>query len=393
MLKSTEWKPILGFAMESSNRNVTVREKFRDAVYRFFKLEDSPERRDLEPFQKKVGALIQEFLVIESIVNNLSLFSSGERLKEIHTPYLPFAGTSYYTATLYMKLLADISNGFAYNQEDRLEYKSKNLQVAKTKFATFLVQLETFGGVLSPEQVKRIDSFKSTYDPSTEEITTYGGNAATRRAEKISNFKLQKELREKLKILEDYYKTGNEEDEEDIFRTLDEEIVRGIFVDLLTLYSFYAFDNLELVAMELQVLENRPPSRAPKEAADPDLREKKDDFGYTTRLEENPFKKKNISDLISKQGKILQPFVITNGRQDIQRKVFGTGQVLPSMSVEEYLDYELANGKMVKEETKDSTPDTDEELYDSDAEYEKRAWDDWKDDNPKGSGNMKANIG
>lgn len=67
------------------------------------------------------------------------------------------------------------------------------------------------------------------------------------------------------------------------------------------------------------------------------------------------------------------------------------------MTVEEYLDYELANGKMLKDEVKDNNPankdDNDSDTEDSEAEEEKRRWDDWKDENPKGAGNMKANIG
>ena len=70
-----------------------------------------------------------------------------------------------------------------------------------------------------------------------------------------------------------------------------------------------------------------------------------DDYGFTTKLESIPKISYQVSDLINKQGKILQPFTITSQRQKLKEKVFGTGQILPSMTVEEYLDYELANGK------------------------------------------------
>ena len=52
---------------------------------------------------------------------------------------------------------------------------------------------------------------------------------------------------------------------------------------------------------------------------------------------------------------------------------------------------------MLKDEVKDNNPankdDNDSDTEDSEAEEEKRRWDDWKDENPKGAGNMKANIG
>lgn len=45
------------------------------------------------------------------------------------------------------------------------------------------------------------------------------------------------------------------------------------------------------------------------------------------------------------------------------------------MTVEEYLDYELANGKMLKDEVKDNNPankdDNDSDTEDSEAEEEK----------------------
>lgn len=376
-----------------SNERLTVRERFRSAVRSFFELEESPERQDLETFQRKTGSLIHEFQLIELIVSSLSLFSDNEKLNEINTSYLPFAAIAQYLAGLYMKLLADVSNGFTYDPNDRLKYKGLNLQIAKGKLASFLVQLDNFGDILAAEQKKRLDSFETTYNPSNDEIAAYGGNAATRRAEKIANFKYERELRNKLHILDDYYKGGNEDDGDEIFNTFDEEVVRAVYIDLLKLYSLYAFNNLELIAMELQVLGNRPVGFVPKAIDNPEKKKSsEDDFGYTNRVEELPFKKKHISDLISKQGKILRPFVITNGKQDLQRQVFGTGQVLPSMSVEEYLDYELANGKMAAEGPKEEYDSGDEE-EDSDAEIKQREWDDWKDENPKGAGNMKANIG
>ncbi|CAI5759278.1 unnamed protein product [Candida verbasci] len=139
--------------------------------------------------------------------------------------------------------------------------------------------------------------------------------------------------------------------------------------------------------MEIKVISNKPVQKT-------DIRERErtsDPTGFTTRLESRPgLNSGKISDFLSKQGKILKPFTITN-KQDLQKKVFGTGQMLPSMTVEEYLDYELANGKMMKEEQPQAEKFSEDE--DSDDELEKRRWDDWKDENPKGSGNMGANIG
>ena len=39
------------------------------------------------------------------------------------------------------------------------------------------------------------------------------------------------------------------------------------------------------------------------------------------------------------------------------------------------------------------SPDEDEDIDDDDKVRKQREWDDWCDDNPKGSGNTLANIG
>lgn len=378
--------------MESGGKQYTVRERFRKAVSSFLELENSPERQDQENTQRKIANLYREFEVIQAIVNSLSLFSDNEKLNEISTSYLPFATIPYYSSCLLLKLLADSKPEFDFDKSDILKYKEANLHKAKAKIAMFLHQLEAFGDILTSEQTKKINSFKNSYNPTIDEIIAVTGNPTTQRAEKIANFKQERELKHKLSILDEYYQSSSKEDDDDLFNTFDEDIVRAVYIDQLKLFSLLSFKNLELIAMELQVLLRRSTFEETKKSKVPDDKEDSDEFGYTTKLESNPNRKKNISELISKQGQILQPFVITRDKQELRRKVFGTGQVLPSMSVEEYLDYELANGKMLKEESKDQAPD-DSDADDTDEEIRKREWDDWKDDNPKGSGNMKANIG
>jgi len=380
--------------MNSNEENLTVRERFRHEVNRFMQIERADLRQDLEDYQKLVASNLRGFMFIQNIVDSLSLFSSNEELKEINTSYLPFIAISFYESCLTMKLLADLSNGgFLYEKNDMLQFKAKNLENAKLMLAKFLQDLESFGSILSKKQSIILNTFQNTADPSVEEISGLLRNPVSRRAEKIANFKVERELRQRLELLDEYYLKSEEDvEEEDLFKSLDEEVVRTIFVDQLKYFALKAFENLELIALEMQVLDNRPlferqklqRDRVPKE-------DESNDLGYTTRLETNPNRPKRISDILTKQGKILQPFTITNNKQELRRQVFGTGQVLPSMTVEEYLDYELSHGKMLKGESSQQVYTSDDD--DSDAELEKRNWDDWKDDNPKGSGNIKGNIG
>lgn len=378
----------------------TVSERYRNAIGKFQSIfNGSPgfgDRKDSLKYQTNVGDLIKEFTLIQLIVDRLDLFSDNESLNEINVSYIQFINLDYYLGLLYSDYLWNPKSGQAPEASDPIEFKEMNITIAKSKLVHFIAQLDNYGEVLSKSQSSRVNSFKEIYNPTYDELVTYS-NPGLKRADKIENYKLEKELKGKLQILNDYYNQNSEkgEDEDDsMFERFDEEIVKAIYIDQLRLFSISAFNNLELLSMELQVLSNRPKQRIteidpPKSKEEPSM---ENDYGYTSKLESLPFKNKSkISDLISKQGKILQPFTITSNKQDLKLKVFGTGQVLPSMSVEEYLDYELANGKMMKEEVKDEKNDSDSD--NSDEELEKRQWDDWKDDNPKGSGNMKANLG
>lgn len=378
----------------------TVSERYRNAIGKFQSIfNGSPgfgDRKDSLKYQTNVGDLIKEFTLIQLIVDRLDLFSDNESLNEINVSYIQFINLDYYLGLLYSDYLWNPKSGQAPEASDPIEFKEMNITIAKSKLVRFIAQLDNYGEVLSKSQSSRVNSFKEIYNPTYDELVTYS-NPGLKRADKIENYKLEKELKGKLQILNDYYNQNSEKGEEEddsMFERFDEEIVKAIYIDQLRLFSISAFNNLELLSMELQVLSNRPKQRIteidpPKSKEEPSM---ENDYGYTSKLESLPLKNKSkISDLISKQGKILQPFTITSNKQDLKLKVFGTGQVLPSMSVEEYLDYELANGKMMKEEVKDEKNDSDSD--NSDEELEKRQWDDWKDDNPKGSGNMKANLG
>ena len=67
---------------------------------------------------------------------------------------------------------------------------------------------------------------------------------------------------------------------------------------------------------------------------------------------------------------------------------------MPTMTLDEFADKEIALAKEQEEKQKQfemEKPDSDsedEKVADMKT-YQAREWDDWKDDNPKGSGNRK----
>ncbi|KAK6464101.1 TAP42-like protein [Scheffersomyces coipomensis] len=372
--------------------DLTVSQRYRVNIRSFRGLQKSSLRKDSAQFQTELHKLLTEFKLIKLIINQLSLFNDdnddGESIKEVNTNYLPFLNIDYYLGSLYQDYYQneDAKGKVGSEYVDPIENKVDNLNKSKFSFLNYLQLLNGYK-LLNEDQQQKLKAYIKGDD--------MGYNPVISRQEKIDNFKLEQGLNKKLTILDDYYDKNmddNDVEDESVFEKFDEDIIKQIYLDQISLFTLHTFNNLSNITMELTVLSNRNP--LPSQPTPPNSKQEQDDeFGYTTKLESLPFSKPAITELLSKQGKILQPFTITSNRQQIKNKVFGTGQVLPSMTVEEYLDYELANGKMMKDEVKDVSKEDDEDQYDSEEEIKERNWDDWKDDNPKGAGNSKANIG
>lgn len=81
-------------------------------------------------------------------------------------------------------------------------------------------------------------------------------------------------------------------------------------------------------------------------------------------------------------------------KDQYKNQVFKPGHILPTMSIEELADMELADAlqrqardEEMKQQREEEDPDSEEVL---ERERKKQsASDDWKDVNPKGSGNTK----
>ena len=381
----------------ASTDNRTICQRYTQAVKYFIQLSEPlglNERKDTESYQRKVSELLDEFALIQKVAYDLDLFSSNEVVEEINPKYLSFYNLNYYLGCIYMNYHPTSTQQGTSTKEHDLSGKQKALVLAKDKLTQFLLQMQNLGCILTKAQDERLSSFKESYNPSNSELLNLHGNAADRRSEKIENYKFERQLREKLKILDEYY--SSVPDDEEGLMGFEEETARAIYLDQLRLHSLIAFNQLQLLAAEIELhskvaannktKDGEMSQRNPKEKPSLD-----NDYGFVPRVEAVPETGKiKVSDLVSKQGKILRPFTITSNKSDLRQKVFGTGQVLPSMSVDDYLAYELNNGKMAAEEQPKGRESDSENSED---ELEARRWDDWKDENPKGSGNMKANIG
>lgn len=95
--------------------------------------------------------------------------------------------------------------------------------------------------------------------------------------------------------------------------------------------------------------------------------------------------------LLSKSGKPLQPFVLTDNRAQVKKGVFRPSHTLPTMSIDEYLEEERRRGGIIEGggEASGQPVEVDEDDMDkADEETMKaREWDEFTEANPRGSGN------
>lgn len=114
----------------------------------------------------------------------------------------------------------------------------------------------------------------------------------------------------------------------------------------------------------------------------------RDNKEYSDRLDIIP--SSDIRSALGPNGEIWKPIHIVErkkDRQELQRKVYGSGIDPPTMSIEEYLEEKEATGGIIKGGGAESgkPPEPDEDNYEKGDEetYKARNWDNFTEDNPK----------
>jgi len=96
---------------------------------------------------------------------------------------------------------------------------------------------------------------------------------------------------------------------------------------------------------------------------------------------------------------MTQPNASGLSRTERQAQVFQPSWNQPTMSLQEYAEMEMKmaeereeRGRAAERKRKEKEENETEEERDEREAMEKRKWDNWKDDNPKGSGNKMVNT-
>jgi hypothetical protein len=370
--------------MDDEPRSLKV--VFAEAESKRLALENTPFSPSSSEYLDTVSSAVKLYQDCLGLIAALSIFSPNESLEDLSTTDLPFLLTNYYLAELTQRLPSS----------SHIERK-RILSAARDAYERYLNILDSYG-LLSSRCKKLFEQY--TDAPTTFSMISTTDPAA-RRDTKIAMFKAEKELRSKLDFLRRQPAYTAEDGNG------DEDVVRQVHLAHLDYSTHMAFQALEGLNRECEILALAPPEQPPSRGA-PNPQETDDtrrrqrptagglgDSGadYSDRLDQPLRSVRGLpgGPLLSTQGKPLQPFTLLGSRQELARGVFRPGHNLPTMTIDEYLEEERRRGGIIEGggEASWHRPEPDEDdLEKADEETMKaRQWDEFVEANPRGSGN------
>ncbi|TFB03810.1 hypothetical protein CCMA1212_004394 [Trichoderma ghanense] len=355
--------------MASSDEPQSLRAIFEAAEAKRQEVTEAPSATTPK-YAEDLAAALKLYAQALDQISALSLFSANEGVEDIATSSLPYLLVDFYIAELVQRTphLAP---------KERLQVLDK----ARAHYERFLSFADGYG-LLTPPYDKLLERYR---DDEEGFAVVAGADMAAKREGKIANFKAEKALKEKLQALRRnprYVEHG------------DEELVRELHLTSIRFAAHSAFQALDSLNREVPLLRSAPsPSAAP--AAGSSSGEDPADTSFRLDQPFNGFRPGAGGPLLSTKGKPLQPFTLIGSRADLARGVFRPGHNLPTMSIDEYLEEEKRRGGIIEgggtEPPKKVVDEDDVEAADRET-YKARAWDDFTDDNRKGSGNT-LNMG
>lgn len=166
-------------------------------------------------------------------------------------------------------------------------------------------------------------------------------NPALQREQKIARYKREKEIKQtvqKLREQLDQASAGKDED-----RDVD-EMERDWVMSLIQLEIMKALESWSSIEQELVMVKEMEMMREM-------MRQKGVMPSAQTDALQPASNRVNWGKdkpLLNKEGRPLQPFVITSKREQIKDKVFGPGYNLPTMTIDEYLQQEMERGNIIQ---------------------------------------------
>lgn len=394
------------------------------------------------PLEEAVALLIR----MQAEISRRALFSTNEALDDVPTPSLGLLGVDYQLGRAYLALpthapppAADgsTSNGGSDDGPSPSLSRKRNITRAMEYYHSFLKRLEQLGeDMLSEATRKEYHAMLDLedLDDSAAAKKSSRTNPSQIREMKIQRFQRKKSMSQKRTQLQSQLqrrsRLGLAGDEPLEGHDL-ESLTRTLHVETLRMHAEESLEEMQSSRGELEMLEmalkmegarmrgadprmirnggGRGAAPMPQAGMRPPPNGKPPPPLQMTQITQNPltgqleFAKQRVSN-----GR-LQPVAQTIRRQEIADGVFRPGWNQPTMTLAELGEREraeaIARGEAQKvaeaeaklrprryeQLVKDGMED-DDKLVEASAKLD-REWDDWKEENPRGSGNKMAERG
>ncbi|KAG7364033.1 TAP42-like family protein [Nitzschia inconspicua] len=352
------------------------------------------------------GQCISLLDAIQKDIDALSLFSKNETMEDISTKSIPFLALEHFMAMALVNLPAG---------PGAMKKRKSNILQSLTLWGQFLERLEVLE-VLTKEETKEyhdlLDEQQQHYrndGDDNDRSNQVPLSATPNRDVKIARFKARQQRQKEIEQLKALRERRNrcgiaEEDEMDGYD--QDSLDRSLAMAELYIHKGDALENWSQSMRELPMIEMMVKMEADRQHMDRHAGNPSDSSSNHPDRPPPP------------SGKGLQVTHITKDsttgqlqfkRDEIRSKVFRPGWSQPTMTLEELGEREYqqamereerqkqaeANKKNEPRRYEDLVRDGMEdnaELVEASAKLD-REWDDWKDANPRGSGNKMANRG
>ncbi|KAI8075096.1 TAP42-like protein [Gongronella butleri] len=321
-------------------------------------------------YQAKVQEATHALEQALHLIDRSGMFSSNELIDDVAPSDLKFLLTSSFLGNVMLK-----STNGKISRADVLDTSKKYY----TQF-------------LSTCQDHQLMS-KADLQYYEQQASTVRRSAAEQREGKIARYKREKALKETMQQLRQQLDEA-QAGEKHKNKTLDDDLEREWVLAMIDMEILRALEQLHGIDQEIVMVKEMERMQLDRDrqqgvSAASSSSKKSTDYD-PDRLDTLPWSQRRGGPLLSKEGRPLQPFVITNKRQQIKDQVFRPGHNLPTMTIDEYLEQERERGGIIEgggePPEKKEIEDNDYEALDAET-MKKREWDEFTEANPRGWGN------
>ena len=334
---------------------------------------------------------------IQRDVQALSLFSKNETIEDISTKSIPFLAIDHFLA---------IALGNLPVEPGKIIRRKENIERSLTLWGHFLERLEALE-ILSKEETSEFHRLLEAREEGSSSDPFARGIPVDRDA-KIARYKAKQQQRqeiEKLKALMDRRNRCEIAPEDEIDGHDLESLERSLMLKELQIFKVEALENWSQSVRELPMIERMIAMDSERQQTQKHTGNRDNNIGFDSRRPPPSNKGLQVTHITQDKATGQLRFK----RDEIRSKVFQPGWSQPTMSLEELGEREyqqaiereerqkqaeaqrITQPKRYEELVRDGMED-DAKLVEASAKLD-RDWDDWKDANPRGSGNKMANRG